>query len=246
MNVYMPIEYILTRSKRKTVALYIRNGGVEVRAPLKMPVADIDKFVASKEKWIQTKLAQSTERAEQRENFTLAYGDTVTYRGRPYPIIVKDGGQIGFDDERFYLPPDLTPEQVKHACVQIYRMLAKRDLTDKVLSFAKQMNVMPISVKINGATTRWGSCSNKKSLNFSWRLIMADDDVIDYVVVHELAHITEMNHSARFWAIVSGILPDYKERQNRLKALQKVLRVQEWEYNAEKAEPLSEQLSLFD
>ena len=235
-------DYTLTRSKRKTVALYIRNGAIEVRAPLKMQKADIDKFVASKEKWIADKLMQSNERQAQRESFSLTYGNTVTYRGHEYPIVSKDGNRVGFDDTAFYMPPNLTPEQIKYACVQIYRMLAKCELTSKVLDFAKQMNVTPIAVKINSATTRWGSCSGNKSLNFSWRLIMAGDDVIDYVVVHELAHITEMNHSERFWTIVEGVLPDYKERQARLKGLQKVLSVQDWEYSAEKDESEREEL----
>ena len=95
--------------------------------------------------------------------------------------------------------------------------------------FAKRMDVTPTAIKINGAKTRWGSCSAKKSLNFSWRLIMADDDVIDYVVVHELAHIAEMNHSARFWALVEGALPDYQSRKAKLKALQQRLSIEDWE-----------------
>ena len=214
-------DYTITRSKRKTIALYVRNGGVEVRAPLKAPKRDIDKFVASKEKWITDKLAQSNERAIRRENFNLNYGDTVTYRGNECPITAKPGNRLGFDYEQFYIPPDLSPEQIKAACVQIYRLLAKRDLTDKVLNYAKIMVVTPSAIKINGAKTRWGSCSTRKSLNFSWRLIMANDDVIDYVVVHELAHLIEMNHSPKFWAIVETVLPDYRERKAKLKLLQK-------------------------
>ena len=225
----MKVDYTLTRSKRKTVALYVREGGVEVRAPLQTPKAEIDRFVASKEKWISEKLSKSKERMDLRRSFSLAYGDYVTYRGKQYPIEARDGGHIGFDDLRFYMPPDLTPEQIKSACVRIYRMLAKRDLTIKTLDFAKRMSVMPSAVKINGATTRWGSCSAKKSLNFSWHLLMADDDVIDYVVVHELAHITEMNHSDQFWAIVSSIIPDYKERKTKLAQLQSRLGGEDWE-----------------
>jgi len=223
------ITYTLHRSKRKTLALYVRNGEVEVRAPLKVSKRDIDKFVVSKEKWITDKLAASNERQEQRGTFTLNYGDMALYCGKEYPIAAKPGGRVGFDDERFYMPPDLTSEQIKNACVQIYRMLAKRDLTNKVLDFAKQMEVMPIAVKVSGAKTRWGSCSGKKSLTFSWRLIMAEDDVVDYVVIHELAHIAEMNHSGRFWTIVEGVLPDYKERQKRLKVLQKKLSMEDWD-----------------
>lgn len=222
-------DYTLTRTKRKTVALYVRNGSVEVRAPLKMPKHDIDCFVTSKEKWITAKLANLREQEIRRESFSLDYGDTVTYRGSQCPIEAKDGNRIGFDGGRFYMLPNLTTEQIKATCIQIYRMLAKRDLTEKVLFYAKQMSVMPDTVKINGAKTRWGSCSAKKSLNFSWRLIMADDDAIDYVVVHELAHLTEMNHSMRFWAIVEGVFQDYSKRQNQLRALQRRLAVEIWE-----------------
>jgi len=116
------IEYTLTRSKRKTVAIYVREGRVEVRAPLKMAKRDIDKFVLSKEKWVMEKQAQSSERQEQRENFTLDYGDTVLYRGKDYSIAAKDGNRIGFDDTAFYMPPGLDSEQIKAACVQIYRI----------------------------------------------------------------------------------------------------------------------------
>lgn len=223
------IAFTLTRSNRKTVAIYIRDSGVEVRAPLKMPRRDIDRFVVSKEKWITEKLAMSNERQAQRERFILTYGDRVPYRGGQYPIAAREGRRVGFDGERFSMPPGLPPEEIKAACVQIYRLLAKRDLTEKVQAFARRMGVTPGNVKINGAKTRWGSCSAQKSLNFSWRLIMADDGVTDYVVVHELAHITEMNHSARFWAVVEGVLPDYRERKARLKALQQRLSREDWE-----------------
>ena len=90
------------------------------------------------------------------------------------------------------------------------------------------MGVTPIAVKINSAMRRWGSCSSRMSLNFSWRLIMADDAIIDYVVVHELAHIKEMNHSARFWAVVESVLPDFRERKRKLKELQSRLSGEDW------------------
>jgi len=223
------IPYTLTRTNRKTIALHVRNGALEVRAPFKAPVRDIEKFVASKEKWITGKLAVSNERLAQRENFSLTYGDMVTYRGKEYPITAKDGNRAGFDGARFHMPPGLMPDQIKAVCVQVYRLLAKRDLTNRALHFAERMSVMPTAVKINGAKTRWGSCSTKKSLNFSWRLIMAKDDVVDYVVVHELAHIMEMNHSERFWAVVESVLPDFRERQGELKALQRRLGAEDWE-----------------
>ena len=210
-------NYTLTRSKRKTIALYVRDGGVEVRAPLKMQKHDIDKFVASKEKWIADKLVQSVERKMHRDNFFLDYGSRITYRGKLYPIEAADGKRAGFDGTRFYMPLDLSPEQIKNICVQVYRRLAKQYMTERTLLFAQSMSVTPAAIKITGARTRWGSCSPKGNINFSWRLIRADDTVIDYVIVHELAHLTVMNHSKKFWAVVEKIMPDYSQRRAELK-----------------------------
>jgi predicted metal-dependent hydrolase len=222
------INYSLTRSKRKTICLYVRDGAVEVRAPLNAGKADIDRFVQSKTEWIKKRLPQSAAQALEREIFTLNYGDMAVYRGKSYRIVGVPGRKSFFDD-CFCVPLNLTPEAVKAACVKIYRSLAEQIITDKVHFYSKKIGTEPTAVKINGATTRWGSCSVKRSLNFSWRLIMADDAVIDYVVVHELAHIVEMNHSPKFWAMVAGVLPDYKERQKCLKELQRRLNAENWE-----------------
>ena len=175
----------------------------------------------------------------------INYGDTAAYLGNPYPITARNSDRVGFDDEacEFYVPPHLTPENIKAAVVQVYKILAKRDLTGKVMSYAKKMNVKVASIKINGAKARWGSCSARPAfagstiynINFSWRLITADEDAVDYVVVHELAHIIEMNHSPRFWAVVESVLPDYKERQVRLKELARKLQYENWDFNMQKA-----------
>ena len=223
------IPYTLTRSRRKTVALYLSEGGVEVRAPLSMPKREIDSFVASKQNWLIDKLAQMRERCERRQAFALGYGSALLYRGAEYPVTAGSTPHAGFDGSAFYLPAGLSAEQIKAACVKVYRALAARHLGERVLAFAGQMNANPAAVKINGAKTRWGSCSSRKNLNFSWRLIMAEDAVIDYVVVHELAHLTEMNHSARFWAIVQGVLPDFRQRKAGLRQLQARLAIERWD-----------------
>ena len=223
------IKYTLTRSKRKSVCIYIRSGAVEVRAPIKMAQKDIDDFVTSKALWIAKKLELSAKCLWQQEDFRLGYGDFITYRGNEHPIYAKEGRHVGFDNKGFFMPPDLDDNQIKAACVQIYKMLAKKDITQKVLEFSKKMRVSPLAVKINSAKTQWGSCSSKKSINFSWRLVMACDDVIDYVVVHELAHLIEMNHSSRFWTVVENFMPNYNEQKKLLKDLQKRLSTQKWD-----------------
>jgi len=170
------MEYTLIRTNRKTIAIYIRPGGlVEVRAPQHCPKRDIDRFVASKAKWIADKRA-------------LALG-------------------------RRQVEPDPALEAK-------LRAKAKELLPRRAAHFAGQMGVTPAQVKVTGAKTRWGSCSSKGNLNFSWRLMLADEEAIDYVVVHELAHLREMNHSPRFWAVVEAAMPDYRQRRLRLKGLQ--------------------------
>ncbi len=224
------IQYKLIRSKRKTVAIYItKNAGVEVRAPLRTSQADIDRFVAEKEDWIKTHLTRREGLNEDKAAFELNYGDSVTLCGKQYPIREKAGTRAGFDGDSFFMPPGFEPWIIKNLVIRIYKLEAKRTMIKKVNEYAPLMNVTPAAVGITSAKTRWGSCSGRNSINFSWRLVMAEDDVIDYVVVHELAHIIEHNHSPRFWAVVASVLPDYKRRQDKLKLLQGTLSAQDWD-----------------
>jgi predicted metal-dependent hydrolase len=95
--------------------------------------------------------------------------------------------------------------------------LAKKLIPERVAYFAKQMDVTYGRITIREQKTRWGSCSSKGNLNFNWKLVLFEPELLDYVVVHELAHRIEMNHSANFWIIVESVLPDYKERRKRLR-----------------------------
>ena len=222
------MDYNLIRSNRKTIAIHIRNEGAEIRTPLKMPKSAIDEFVRSKEKWIETKLNEINERHQQHEQFTLNYGSSVLFCGKEYPVEAAENGHAGFDEVRFYMPPDLNSKQIKAVCIKIYRTLAKRYLIARTHILAEKMDVSPSQIKINNARTRWGSCSGRKNINYSWRIIMADSEVIDYLITHELAHLTEMNHSKRFWAVVAEHCPNYKECEARLKTLQKRLNAEGW------------------
>jgi predicted metal-dependent hydrolase len=222
------IPYTLTRTRRKTAAIYVRDGEVEVRAPLRMPRYEIERFLAEKERWIIKKLAETRARAAQRESFTIGYGDTVPCMGRDCPIVARAGRRFGFDGACFYMPPGLAAEDIKYLCIETYRLIAKRELAKRVEHYAPLLGASPRAVKINGAASRWGSCSSLGNLNFSWRLMMAEAAVSDYVVVHELAHLKEMNHSPRFWALVAGVLPDYREQKKALRELQERLGGEDW------------------
>jgi predicted metal-dependent hydrolase len=114
---------------------------------------------------------------------------------------------------------ELTSEEIKQC-----KTLAKKYLTERMDHFSKIMNVTYKDIKINSAHTRWGSCNAKGSISFTYRLILVPLPLIDYVVVHELAHLKEMNHSKKFWKTVDDILPDYKASKRKL---------QEWQHGIE-------------
>jgi len=223
------MNYTLIRSNRKTTALYIRNGIVEVRAPHKMPKSEIEKFLIKNEDWIIPELQKSQALQAKRDSFALDYGDTLSYRGKACEIVPKEGDYVGYDDDKFFMPPNMSAEQIKEASIQIYRMLAKNYLPKRTMELAKIMKLTPSVVKINGAKKRWGSCSSQKNINFSWRLMMASDEVIDYVIVHELAHLAEMNHSSRFWAIVEKYVPDHNDHRASLSKLHRQLATENWD-----------------
>jgi predicted metal-dependent hydrolase len=227
------IEYTLKRSQRKTAVIHIRSGAVEVKAPLKMAKRDIDRFVESKRDWITQKLAFCIEQEENRNAFILDYGSPILLRGTERPIVIREGNSAGYDGETFYMPPGLASDAIKRVIIQLYKKIARGHLNERVSVLAGRMGVRPLRypeiIRINSAKTRWGSCSSMNSINFSWRLIMADDAVIDYVVIHELAHLYELNHSSRFWAIVQRVLPNYKEYREALKILQKRIGSENWD-----------------
>ena len=98
-----------------------------------------------------------------------------------------------------------------------YMESARKIFKRKTAAYAKKMSVTYGRITIREQKTRWGSCSSKGNLNFNWKLILLAPELLDYVVVHELAHRREMNHSKNFWKIVEAELPDYRERRRRLK-----------------------------
>ncbi|MEL6746154.1 MAG: M48 family metallopeptidase, partial [Pseudomonadota bacterium] len=95
---------------------------------------------------------------------------------------------------------------------------AKQDLTKAVAYYASELGVKPKSITLRDTTSRWGSCSSSGALNFSWRIILAPPDVLNYLAAHEVAHLREMNHSDRFWAHVKAICPDMDAQKAWLRA----------------------------
>lgn len=169
------MEYTLIRSRRKTLALEItRDAKLVVRAPLRCPQREIDRFLQQKEQWIALHMAKMQARRESH--------------------------------------PEPTAEQEA-----ALRQKAKEILPALVAQYAARMGVEPAGITVTGARTRFGSCSPKNRLSFSFRLMEYPTEAIEYVVVHELAHIRHKDHGTDFYKEIQLVLPDWREGNALLK-----------------------------
>ncbi len=212
----MHIDYTLIRSDRKTTAIRILpDGTVEVRAPRRLSKRAIEDFLLEKQGWIDKHRADMLERQPK----SVDPGE-VMYLGKLYAVQYGYNDMIGYDGEKFYAPLHYPEEQLVLAMEELMKRLAKKYLLPRTCKIAADMGLSPAKIGITSAKTKWASCSGGTNINFSWRLMAAPAEVIDYVIVHELCHMTEMNHSARFWALVEGHCPNWRELRGRLPEVQ--------------------------
>jgi predicted metal-dependent hydrolase len=207
----------IIRSKRRTIAIIVhRDGRVVVRAPLKTPEALIRAFIESKSGWIEEKKALAAKHvALPVKKYTG--GEKFLLLGREIPLRVVDKQKtaLKFQDE-FFLSKTAFPK-AQALFTKWYQARAREILTERVELYARQFGLKYEKIRISSARTRWGSCSSRGTLSFTWRLVMAPLDVVDYVVIHELAHLKVKDHSPKFWAEVERMQPDFKRRRAWLK-----------------------------
>src|SRR5581483_9906157 len=177
-----------------------------VRAPQRASLAWIYEVVNEKLAWVREKQAEIRAARAARPARRFSDGETFPYLGGELPLMVIPGSNapLSFTPLWFSIGA-LTHESVKLQFENWYRIRANELITERANRLAEQTGLCFSGLRISGARTRWGSCSAKGSLNFTWRLIMAPLWVIDYVIAHELAHLTEHNHSRRFWKRVGEL-----------------------------------------
>ena len=208
------IAYQVVRSNRKSVALVIDNeANLIVRAPIQMSDTIIDEFVRKKRRWINEKQQQVAVFGEKHLPVVVETGENIMYLGSNYAIIKDEVDNVEVSGNELLVPEKCDVE----ALTAWYKEQALQIIKERIALYANVMGVTPGTVKLSEAKARWGSCSTKNNLNFAWRLIMCPLSVIDYVVVHELSHITYKNHSPAFWARVKTVLPNYEDAQEWLK-----------------------------
>ncbi|MDR1953117.1 MAG: M48 family metallopeptidase [Clostridiales Family XIII bacterium] len=223
------IHYHLIRARRRSLAIHItKDAQVEVRAPLKLPESEIERFILDKRAWIVRSVEKMRDGVRARESFSLGFGDWVTVCGRACEIVPTAADVPSFADGKLALPARCGAADIQQSVIYLLKQVADRVLREKTDYFAKRMRVTPTSVQIGNARSRWGSCSGDDKIRYSWRIVMGDEETIDYLVVHELAHIKQHNHSRYFWDEVAAILPDYRARRKKLRALQERQNREQW------------------
>ena len=158
-----------------------------------------------------------------RESVIYEDGAVFPYLGREYVLKLrqypsyKRPGILPEENCLLVLTAMTDADTLKKALKSWYVQQAKQIIPKRVAYYAEQMGEAYGDIRIKDVKSRWGSCSSKRNLNFNWRLVLAPMEMLDYVVVHELCHLKEMNHSPAFWRLVEAVLPDYKKRRAWLK-----------------------------
>lgn len=212
------IEYTLKRSRRRSsITLTVDENGLRVGAPWRASQSRVDALLSTHAQWIARKLAEW--QARRAPPLTWQAGATVMAMGEPLGLMVAAAGTTTYSDgRRLHVGTGADdPELLASAVIAWLRSTAQGWFEQRSVHFARELKVREPTIHLSNARTRWGTCHADGRIRLNWRLIQAPPALIDYVVVHEVAHLREPNHSPRFWSRVESVLPDYKERRLALR-----------------------------
>ena len=210
------IEKII-RSKRKSFYIEIDDSGeILLRVPIKASIEEVNEFIKRHSKWIEKKLNEIENRKIKYQPKNFVDGEKFLYLGEFYNLNIVKNQKIPliFKNE-FYLSKNYILNGYE-IFKNFYKKMAKEIINERIKFYANKYGFKYNKIKITSANKRWGSCTVRGNLNFSYRLIMAPLKVVDYVVVHELVHLVDKTHKKSFYNKVEKILPDYKERKDWL------------------------------
>ena len=214
----MSISYEIVYTDRKTLNISVeRDKSVIVRAPSSLSKERIEEIVQKKKLWILEKINHSQKYPGEVEIKEFVSGETLMYLGKNYDLkIVKEDIDGLIFDSGFKIS-----ESNRFKAKMIFKKWLMEQGLDRIKSrttyFAKNLGVKYKEIKISDMKYRWGSCTVKGNLVFNWRIIKAPITVMDYIIVHELAHLIELNHSPEFWNIVAVQLPEYEKARTWLR-----------------------------
>ena len=225
LNSGQQIPYLLEHRPRRTVGLKITEQGLIVHAPKRIFASQLNQILQDKSGWILNKLQLRDENKV--DKMEWIDGAQLLFLGQDITLkLVADIGyskakNIHFERNELVLhAPGVNIHAACRASVLMwYKKQAVLDFTRRLEVFAAKLGVATPPLTLSNAKSRWGSCNSRKQIRLNWRLLQAPPHIINYVICHELAHIKQMNHSAKFWAVVTSLFPDYKTAEKELKIL---------------------------
>lgn len=223
------LPYQLAASPRaKRINITVANGQVKVTVPRGTSPDQARRFVEAKQNWIWKHVQDYQKKAPNQpleKNFEA--GEHFLYLGESYPLRIiytpSSAGQIELNQEGIWLflpaglPQADRANKIKAILHNWYKAQARTVFSNKLANYAEQLQVTYHTLRIKEQKTKWGSCSHRANINLNWKLIMAPEAVIDYVLIHELAHLRHMNHSPEFWQVVANCQPAYFANRKWLK-----------------------------
>lgn len=214
-EVLMIIPDLIIKTHRKSLSLTItKKGELVVHSPKRLSTDEIFKYIKEKEKWILAKQKEIQERLS--INKDIININQIQFLGRKYKVQYIGGlKRIELTEESLLVPSKF--EEPIRKIKSWFMMTAKNILQERLDYFANAMQLDYASLSICNSKTRWGSCDTKRNIKLNFRLIMLPHKALDFVIIHELAHIVEFNHSKDFYKIISLIIPSYKLQQKVLK-----------------------------
>lgn len=215
------LNYQLERRQRRTVGLKITATGLVVHAPKRISQSHLESLIVLKADWIHKKLQALT--TNQIPALQWQHGEQLLLLGNNITLAIKHDSRSRAVDYtpgllQLAMPNHLEPARVARKVLQWYQKQALADFSRRIEILSAKLGVPTPALFLSNARSRWGSCNSKKEVRLNWRLLQAPPHIINYVICHELAHLKEMNHSSRFWAVVASIYPDYKTAEKELKA----------------------------
>jgi len=220
------IDYQLDLRARRTIGLKITANGLVVHAPKRISVTQLQQVLLEKSGWIQQKLA--LREANQVAPMQWQDGEPLLFMGQDIVLTLQQHATnkaVTLQGNQLLVrsPQVDQPAVVARKVLQWYAQQALPDFTRRVELIAAQMGESVSAVGLSNAKSRWGSCNSRKQIRLNWRLIQAPPHIIQYVVCHEMAHLQEMNHSARFYAVQARLFPNHLQAEKELKALSAIL-----------------------
>ena len=212
------LDFTLIHTDRKRINITVeRDRRIVVRAPKSCSEERVQALLQRKKLWLFEKLRSGQKFPDEYNEKEFVSGETLLYLGRHYPLRVSKRDVNGIRFDREFVISHLHQSKAPMLLKQWYVKRAKEKLAPRVASFARTLGVAYNAIRVSEMEYRWGSCTPKKNLVFNWKLIKAPLFVIDYIIVHELAHLIEPNHSDDFWNIVAAQVPKYQKAKEWLK-----------------------------